>query len=194
MLAVSGTLLFGFLHALLIEPIWSRLIGGLPFALLASAGITWCHYELVVHNRSRGGIVSGAAFGAAVWIALLPMTLLAAAIRAAGLRPRLGGFEAPLEFLVAAATGAVAGLALTRSLRGTLSAAACMAAVVLAMGGPIAIGVGKTQRLLFLGFLPVFIGAGALLSGLSARNPPAHPVLTASGGSSNPSLQRTPPG
>src|SRR5262245_29377559 len=76
-LAVGGTVLFGTLHALLIEPIWLRLFGGLPFALLAAAGMTWCYSELVARGLLSGRIAGGAFFGAALWIALLPMTAVA---------------------------------------------------------------------------------------------------------------------
>jgi hypothetical protein len=163
-LAIGGTLFFGLLHAVLIEPIWLRLFGGLPFALLASGAITWCYHELLSSGHLRTDLASGATFGAAIWLALLPMTLFAAALRASGLRPRLGSLEAPLEFLLAAVTGALVGFAVGRSLRLSLAAAVCMAAVVLAMAGPIAFGFGATHRLLLLGFLPVYAGAGAVLS------------------------------
>ena len=39
LLAALGVLLFGTLHAIVIVPIWRRLLGGLPFALPAAAGL-----------------------------------------------------------------------------------------------------------------------------------------------------------
>jgi hypothetical protein len=176
-LAVAGTALFGTLHAWLIEPIWRRLPGGLPFALLAGVGMTWCFLELVARGVLSGRIASGALFGASIWVALLPMTAFAAFLRVSGLRSRLGGFEAAAELLVAAATGVAVGFAVARSWRVALAAGACLAAVVLAMAGPIAVTVGPRHRHLFIGFLPIYVAAGAALSilmrGTASRERPA---------------------
>ncbi len=169
LLAVEGTLLFGILHAVLIRPIWIRLFAGLPFAVLASSGITWSYFELRLHGRLRSGIVGGALFGAVIWLALIPVTLFAAALRAFNLRARLAAFESPVELLVAASTGARLGFVASRSMRVSASAAACMTAVLLAMAGPIAVGLGTTQRLLFLGFLPIFLCAGVVAAHLLDR-------------------------
>ena len=170
LLAVGGTLLFGTLHALLIEPIWRRLAGGVPFGLLAAAGMTWCHDELVSRRILPAGAGGGALFGAGLWLALLPMTAVAAVLRVSGARASLGGFELVVEIVVAAATGGLIGFSMSRSPRATLACASCMTAVVLAMAGPIAVTVGSTQRRLLLGFLPIYMVAGAVLS-LALRLP-----------------------
>ena len=171
-LAVGGTLLFGVMHALLIEPIWRRLVGGLPFALVAAAGMTWCYSEVVSRRLLPGRAASGPLFGAVLWIALLPMTAVAATLRESGLRARLGGFEAGVELVVAAATGLLAGFAASRSWRLALASGVCMTAVVLAMAGPIAVTVGATHRYLFAAFLPLYVAAGAVLSRLVRPTPP----------------------
>jgi hypothetical protein len=168
-LAFGGTLLFGALHAVLIEPIWLRLFGGLPFALLAAGAMTWCHAELVARDLISVRAAGGALFGAALWAALLPMTAFAAALRVFGLRSRLGGLESGAELIVAAATGCVVGFAASRSWRLALASAVCLAALVLAMAGPIAVTVGSTQRYLLIGFLPIYVTAGAALSLLRSR-------------------------
>ena len=169
LLAVGGTLLFGTLHALLIEPIWRRLAGGVPFGLLAAAGMTWCHDELVSRRILPAGAGGGALFGAGLWLALLPMTAVAAVLRVSGARAS-GDFELVVEIVVAAATGGLIGFSMSRSPRATLACASCMTAVVLAMAGPIAVTVGSTQRRLLLGFLPIYMVAGAILS-LALRLP-----------------------
>jgi hypothetical protein len=163
-LAVAGTALFGTLHAWLIEPIWRRLPGGVPFALLASVGMTWCYSELVARGVLSGGIAGGALFGAAIWAALLPMTAFAAYLRVSGLRSRLGDLEIGADLLVVAATGVAVGFAVSRSWRVALAAGACLTGVALAMAGPIAVTVGATHRHLLIGFLPIYIAAGAGLS------------------------------
>ena len=163
-LAVGGTLLFGLIHALLIEPIWRRLLGGLPFALLAAAGMTWCHAELVARRILPQGIGGGVLFGGSLWLALLPMTAVAAVIRVSGARASLGSMEPVVEIAVAALTGAAIGYLVSRSWRATLACAVCITGVVLAMAGPIAVTVGATQRRLLLAFLPLWVAAGVALS------------------------------
>lgn len=174
-LAVGGTLLFGTLHALLIEPIWPRLVGGLPFALLAAGGMTWSHAELVARRIVPAGVGGGALFGAGLWVALLPMTAVAAAIRVSGVRASLGSAEPIVEIGVAALTGSAIGYSASRSWRVTLACAVCMTVVILAMAGPIAVTVGSTQRKLLLGFLPVYMAAGVALS-LALRLTRTQPV------------------
>lgn len=163
-LAVGGTFLFGLMHALLIEPIWRRLVGGLPFALLAAVGMTWCYAELVARRIVPQGIGGGVLFGAGLWLALLPMTAVAAVIRVSGVRASLGSGEPVVEIAVAALSGAAIGYPLSRSWRATLACAVCMTGVVLAMAGPIAVTVGSTQRRLLLAFLPLWVVAGVALS------------------------------
>lgn len=177
--ALGGTALFGVLHALLIGPIWLRLAGGLPRAALTGAGMAWCYTELLSRGVLRRGMAGGLLFGAAVWLALLPGILFAAFLRAVGVRSQLGWLEPPLDLLVAAATGAVIGFALTRSARGTAAAAACMAGVLAVFNAPLAIEIDPLQRQLLLGFLPIYLAAGAVLAwflGRSvSRSNPQHP-------------------
>lgn len=163
-LTLGGTALFGVLHALLIGPIWTRLASGLPRAVLTSIGMTWCYSELLSRDRLRRGAAGGLLFGGAIWLALLPVILVAALLRAAGARSRLGWLEPPLDLFVVAATGAVVGFALTRSARGTASAAACMVGVLGVLNAPFAIEMDPLQRMLMLGFLPIYIAAGVVLS------------------------------
>ena len=176
-LAIAGTALFGTLHALLIEPIWRRLPGGVPFALVAGVGMTWCYSELVARGLLSDRIASGALFGAAIWVALLPMTAFAAFLRVSGLRSRLGDLELGADLLVVAATGVAVGFAVSRSWRVALAAGACLITVVLAMAGPIAVTVGARHRHLLIGFLPIYVAAGAALSilmrGAASRDRPA---------------------
>lgn len=176
-LAIAGTALFGTLHAWVIEPIWRRLPGGVPFALVAGVGMTWCYSELVARGLLSGRIAGGALFGAAIWVALLPMTAFAAFLRVSGLRSRLGDVELAADLLIVAATGVAVGFAVSRSWRVALAAGACLITVVLAMAGPIAVTVGATHRYLLMGFLPIYVAAGAglaiLMRGAESRDRPA---------------------
>src|SRR2546423_10261015 len=71
---LAGVLGFGAVHAVAIVPIWSRLLGGLPFGLVAGALVGWAFAE-VASPGARGG-AQGVRFGALMWALLLPATLL----------------------------------------------------------------------------------------------------------------------
>lgn len=174
-LAVGGTALFGVLHALLIVPIWARLASGLPRSLLMAIGMTWCYRELRSRARLRPGAVGGLTFGLGVWAGLLPVSLVAAALRVTGLRSRLGWLEPPLDLSIVALTGAVAGWALTRSLRGAAAAAVCMVGALGVLTSPLAFSAIGLERTLFLGLLPIYAAAGvalAILLGARSSLPP----------------------
>lgn len=169
-LAGAGLLLFGLVHALLIVPIWRRLLGGAPFALLAAVSMTlaYTHLRSTGHLSSRAG---GLLFGLGVWLSLFPVTAAGAWLRVSGLRRRFDWLEIPLEVVVAFATGAALGWWLLRRRRSALLLGACCVAVMLAMAGPIAVTNGKTPTMLFLAFLPIYLVAGILLDALGARRP-----------------------
>jgi hypothetical protein len=173
--ALAGVLLFGLVHALLIVPIWGRLLGGMPFALVAAAFLTWAYAELQTSDRlPRRG--RGLSFGLLVWLSLFPVTALEAWLRLSGLRRQLGSLQLPLALLGAAATGVALGWWLTRRPRASLVWGACCAVVVTAMAGPIAVSNGRTHVLLFLAFLPIYLAAGVLIAALLRRarsTPPA---------------------
>lgn len=194
LLAVGSTVLFGFLHALMIVPIWSQLASGLPRTLFAASGLAWCYRELRLRGRLRRGAVGGFTFGLCVWLGLLPVSLAAAALRLAGLRSQLGGLEPPLDLSIAAITGAAAGFALTRSLRASGAAAVCMAGALGVLTSPLAFSASALERWLFLALLPIYTAAGVALSLLLGASRPTDPALTVVGRPPNPSLQRTPPG
>lgn len=165
-LAVAGTALFGSLHALVIVPIWRRLLGGLPFAALAAGAMTWVYVALVASNRLAVGFKGALRFGALLWLSVLPATLLGATLRISGLHRREGTLELAAELIVAAATGALAGRLWLHSTRRAIECACLVTALVLAMAGPIPITNGRRPQLLLLGFLPVFTLGALSLSGL----------------------------
>src|SRR5438445_13380986 len=89
--AVTGLLgvaLFGAIHAAIIVPIWTRLSGGIPFAVGAGLVIGWAFFELPGSARSNVGVMRALAFGFLLWAPLIPMTLFGVILRATGIHGR----------------------------------------------------------------------------------------------------------
>src|SRR2546428_8144266 len=107
-----GLTAFGFAHALVIVPIWTRLLGGIPFAIGAGIALAWAFDALVQHRGSQS-IASGVQFGGVMYLTLLPATALEAALRWAGLRT-LDWTEVIPAVMLALLSGAAAGWWLTR--------------------------------------------------------------------------------
>jgi hypothetical protein len=194
LLGVFGVLAFGTVHALLIMPIWGRLAGGLPFTIAAGTALAWAYREF---SRSRPRrVTTGIAFGAIVWLSLLPMTAFALWLRRSGLRPSFGDAEIAIELILAAASGALAvwlaaaktatgnasvtacvsaGWLACRSRMGALTMAIAMPVLTAAMAGPVPAGNSVRAAALFATFLPIYLAAGAVLEGWMRFANPANP-------------------
>ena len=166
----AGVLGFAVVHALLIVPIWTRLVGGVPLGLLAGGTLTWGLVELRRAGR-LAGVAGGLRYGALLWLALAPHTALAGAVEAAGRREAFAAWEVPVVCGVAALAGAVLGGAFGRTRRAALALAAAVLSLALAMGGPVRVLHTTTAAWLYLAFLPICAGAGLLAAGALA--PPA---------------------
>ncbi len=93
LLGLAGVLLFGTVHAVAIVPIWRRLIGGVPFAIVAALAVTGAYHTLVRSGRWPLTLGAGLRFGVLCWLAGLPATVLVNAMRLAaapGARPARG--------------------------------------------------------------------------------------------------------
>src|SRR2546426_230584 len=110
--ALVGLTAFGLAHALIIVPIWTRLLGGVPFAVGAGLALAWAFDELARHRGSQS-IASGVQFGAVMFLTLIPATALEAAMRWFGLRT-LDWAEVIPAVALALLSGAIAGWLLTR--------------------------------------------------------------------------------
>lgn len=139
-LALAG---FGLAHALIITPIWSQLLRGLPFALVGGFGLAWAfdafadtrglpHQRTSTTDRAK----AGARFGAVMFLALAPGTALDTTLRLTGLR-RADARETVLVMIAAAASGALAGWLLTRRRDGVLAFAAGAVGLLIASAGPL---------------------------------------------------------
>jgi hypothetical protein len=164
LLGAAGVLLFGAVHALAIVPIWWRLAGGLPFAVVAAVPVTWLYHTLVRAGRWPLASGAGLRFGALCWAAGLPATIFVNLMRLAyapGFRP---GWVDPVSVVVAAATGAALFGPLGRS-RWTALAGAVATGTLLAMaGGVVPVVNGRRAAALWAGLLAVEACAGVLLT------------------------------
>jgi hypothetical protein len=163
LLAITAVLLFGTLHAIVIVPIWSRLAGGLPFALLAAIFITWMFANLRQSGRLHGTLPHALMFGALLWLSIFPSTAVSAISRVSGFHRTLETLEITVSLAVAAITGAVMARFFRLNVRLQIASAALVVALVVAMHGPIAVSNGVRPLLLFLGFLPLYLFAAASL-------------------------------
>ncbi len=161
-----GLLAFGIVHALLILPIWTRLLGGLPFALATGMALTWA-FDEVARRRSWRSTTAGAAFGAIIFATLAPATAFSNALRLAGIHA--GDWPGTLgSIALALASGACAGWMLTRERKASFAVAVATFALMLASGGPIPVVNDPRAARLFVAFLPICIIAGAALAFLRA--------------------------
>jgi hypothetical protein len=158
-----GVVLFGLVHHLLIEPIWTRLGGGIPFAMAGGAAMGWTFHELQSSGRFSIKPRDGALFGLLLWINIIPLTLIAAALRVSGIRHRMADWDTVSDCVLAFLTGVLAGWLLTRKRKSSLVFGAAMVVIVLMMAGPIAISNSERAAFLFLSFLGIYLLGGVVL-------------------------------
>lgn len=155
-LCVGG---FGFIHAVAIAPIWSRLLGGLPFAFVASLLAVWAFQELFPLPT----VLHGLALGAFLWFTLVPNAALRFLLTQLGLHAHLDPWEDIAYFLFPFVLGAFGGVALTGRLRGGLALASASSGFTVASAGALALFSGGRPLHLGLGLLPLCLVAGLLL-------------------------------
>jgi hypothetical protein len=129
--------LFGAIHAAIIVPIWTRLSGGIPFAVGAGLAIGWAFFELLGSARLNVGVMRALAFGFLLWVTLIPMTLFGVIVRATGIHGQDDTWEVVLELLLTFGTGVAAGRLISGRWRAALALGAASLALTLTQAGPI---------------------------------------------------------
>jgi hypothetical protein len=177
-LGVVSLVIFAGLHALVVKPVWSQLLGGLPFVLAIGLGVTWAYDEFIVAVTPGPGTTGGLRFGAMMWLSSLPAVAFASVMRV-----QLGG---PLPLwsegaAVALALGGGAGImgAVTRSRRAAIAAGVAAVALLAGGGGPLPILRGGRVAELWFGLFVLEAIGGAILAQLHRRWVPprvAHPA------------------
>ncbi len=164
--ALVGLTAFGLAHALIIVPIWTRLLGGVPFAVGAGLALAWAFDELARHRGSQS-IASGVQFGAVMFLTLIPATALEAAMRWFGLRT-LDWAEVIPAVALALLSGAAVGWCLTRRRDTSIAFAVAALALMFVSAGPLPVAQSIRGAWLSLAIAPICLVAGAALATLRA--------------------------
>jgi hypothetical protein len=134
-IGLLGVALFGVIHAAIIVPIWTRLSGGIPFAVGAGLAIGWAFYELQARLNER--VIGALAFGFLLWATLIPMTLFGVIVRATGIHGQDDAWEVVIELVLTFSTGVSAGRLISGRWRAALALGTASLALTLAQAGPI---------------------------------------------------------
>jgi hypothetical protein len=162
-----GLVAFTLLHVLLVAPLWILLAVGLLPALLGGVFVGWAYHELVEAGKLPPRPLQGAAFGAVLWLTLVPLELVALA----GGPPPAG--VSPMEamrgigpgVLLPLLAGLLVGWALTRHARRSVALGLAALLLALPVAGTIsALGGGAMGLTIFGGLLLVDVLAGLALA------------------------------
>lgn len=160
---VAG-LVFATLHAFIMVPIWDRMVGGLIGAALTGSVVGWAFAELYPEQPEIAtSAMTGARYGALLWLAVVPVSLVDAALRAVGFLPRYELVGVVVAVVLAVAVGAVWGWRRTGRKRAMAASAGATLALTMAMGGPVPFSRNVWAFGMFFAVLPASIVAGAIL-------------------------------
>ena len=164
---LSAGLVFATAHAILIVPIWDRMMGGLAFGTLAGAGAAWAFTELYPDAPAslRGSMYAGAKFGGLLWLAAAPATVVDAALRTTGITASMRWIEVPIALLMFVTAGALLGRSRRASRRAMIAGAVATLLLGFAMAGPVNIMRSARAFGIFLAILPAALVAGGVVGG-----------------------------
>ena len=179
--AIAGLgagLVFATAHAVLIVPIWDRMIGGLAFGVLAGAGAAWAFTELYPDAEAdlKGSAYAGARFGGLLWLAAAPATVVDAALRSTGVTAAIKWIEVPIAVLMFVTAGALLGRSRRSGRRAMIAGAVATLLLGVAMAGPVPVMRSPRAFGIFLAVLPAALVAGAIVGAAVgfARRASAH--------------------
>ena len=156
-IGLLGVALFGAIHAAIIVPIWTRLSGGIPFAVGAGLAIGWAFYELRGSARFNAGVIGALAFGILLWATLIPMTLFGVIVRATGIHGQDDAWEVVLELALTFGTSVAAGRLISGRWRAALALGTASLALTLAQAGPIPVMNSGRAASLFAALAAVYL-------------------------------------
>jgi hypothetical protein len=163
--SIFAVLAFGAVHAWLIMPIWTRLAGGLPVALLAGLALSWA-FDRVARVRGWHSPLHGLVFGVYMFATLMPATAVDAALRLNGMR--LGDTTPGLIAggALFALSGLDAGWVLSRERSTALVCAFAALTLMTVAGGPLPIVRSPRAAVLSLGVGGIVAFAGLAIAAI----------------------------
>jgi hypothetical protein len=175
--AIAGLgagLVFATAHALLIVPIWDRMLGGLAFGALAGAGAAWAFTELYPDAQAelKHSAYAGARFGGLLWLAAAPATVVDAALRTTGITAAIPWIDVPIAVLMFVTAGALLGRSRRAGRRAMIAGAVATLLLGVAMAGPVPVMRSPRAFGIFLAVLPAALVAGGIIGvavGLARR-------------------------
>jgi hypothetical protein len=163
---VAAALVFASAHALIIVPIWNRVAGGMALAAIAGAvcgqAFSVIHPGATDHGTRRAASL-GARYGALLWLAVAPVSLADALLRAAGIARRYDPLADIVAVLLALAGGWTLGHLIGRTRRAAVWGALATLLLTCAMGGPVPIARNGRTLGIWLAVLPACVVAGSTL-------------------------------
>ena len=161
--SIFAVLAFGTVHAWLIVPIWSRLAGGLPMALVAGLALGWA-FDRAARVRGWQSPAHGLLFGVYMFGTLIPATTVDAALRLNGMRlgdTILGMAGGGALFALA---GFVSGWVFSRDRTTALVCAAAALTLMVVAGGPLPMFRSPRAAGLSLGVGSIVVLAGGAIA------------------------------
>ena len=163
---LTAALCFAAAHALLIVPIWDRMLGGAVGASVAGMAAGWACLEL----RIAPGWSAGARFGGLLWLLVAPVTLVDSLLRLAGVHRRFELAAVAVAVVVAFASGWLYGQRRSGTRRAAIATAVATLVLTIAMSGPVPIANGLRALGIWLAVLPASVVAGAVLGRLATSD------------------------
>jgi hypothetical protein len=171
---LGGALLFALAHAIVIVPIWDRSGFGFLSGAIAGAVAGWAFAALGfdrAHVSATQGIgaqlAAGARFGGLLWLAVVPVTLADALLRATGVARRYELVAVGVAVVLALSSGALLGWRRARTPRAAIAGASATMLLTMAMAGPVPVGRGLRALTIFLAVLPAAVVGGAIVAAIS---------------------------
>jgi len=163
---LAGLLVFTLLHVALVGPLWVLLLVGFLPAVAGGAVVGWAFHVLAGHGKLPARPLQGPAFGALMWLTLVPLELLALSRGPVpGATPLDAMRHVGPEVLLPALAGMLAGWALTQDLRASALLGLASLALALPVAGTlVALGAGGLGPSIFAGMLLVDGVAGFVLA------------------------------
>ena len=160
---VLGATLFLAMHAVLLVPIWFSLARAVVTGAVGGAVIGYAFGVLAVQDLHRPSLRRGAAFGACLWLALLPPSVVELALKT--VVPTVADpVDVALVLTALVLPTGIGAWHYGRARRAVATAIVALIVLFVATGGPLGPAQFRRGAWLLVGFLPIFIMVGVCLT------------------------------